>query len=82
VPSQSGKLKCEVCDFDFEDVYGTLGKSFCEVHHKTPISANEIEVETKLEDLAIICSNCHRIIHRTKPMLNLNEFIALLKNEA
>jgi Mrr N-terminal domain/HNH endonuclease len=71
VLNQTGKMRCEVCGFDFYEVYGSLGKNFCEVHHKIPISASEIETETRLEDLAIICSNCHRIIHRTKPMLDI-----------
>lgn len=60
VLSEIGKLKCEVCGFDFEEVYGEkLGRGYCEVHHKRPISEYDGESETKLGDLAIICSNCH-----------------------
>ena len=76
---ETGKLECEVCGFDFEKVYGTIGKDFCEAHHKRPIGAAEHEVETRIEDLAIICSNCHRMIHKTKPMMGINEFRAVLK---
>lgn len=53
----TGKLECEVCGFDFEETYGGIGKEFCEAHHKRPIGAAEHEVETRIEDLAIICSN-------------------------
>ncbi|WP_416376735.1 hypothetical protein [Klebsiella pneumoniae] len=28
---------------------------------------------TKLSDLAIVCSNCHRIIHKTSPMISIDE---------
>ncbi len=65
------KLCCEVCDFDFKAVYGDLGDGFCEVHHLKPLAESKGAVETKLEDLAIICSNCHRIIHRQNPMLTI-----------
>lgn len=61
-------LRCEVCDFDFRKVYGEYGSEFCEVHHLLPLHKADGVVETKLSDLAIVCSNCHRIIHRTDPM--------------
>jgi hypothetical protein len=69
----TGKLECEVCGFDFEFTYGPLGKGFCEVHHKLPLGQAEKEVETNLEDLAIVCSNCHRIIHRDEPPIEITE---------
>jgi len=74
----SGKLKCEVCGFDFPEKYGDLGYGFCEAHHVKPLSDSNREIETKLEDLAILCSNCHRMIHRTKPMMSVDEFKKLL----
>jgi len=67
---KSGCLKCEVCDFNFEEFYGELGQGFCEIHHKLALASAEEEVETKLSDLAILCSNCHRMIHRTIPMVS------------
>ena len=74
VVKTTGSLKCEVCEFDFKERYGSIGEGFCEVHHKLPLSSLDEETETKLEDLAILCSNCHRMIHRTKPMNGINEF--------
>ena len=82
VLKETGKLMCEVCDFDFEEKYHALGKYFCETHHRKPIGTAQYEVETKLEDLAIICSNCHRIIHKTKPMMTIEQFRRFLKSEA
>lgn len=70
----TGGLRCEVCDFEFKERYGAIGEGFCEVHHKVPLSSLNEETETKLEDLAILCSNCHRMIHRTKPMNGVDEF--------
>jgi len=68
-----GKLSCEACTFTFEDKYGWLGKNYCEVHHRNPLSISD-ERETSLNDLAILCSNCHRMIHRTEPMLSVEKF--------
>lgn len=80
---EKGRLKCEACSFDFEEKYGTLGKGFCEVHHKIPLSEIDGETETRLEDLAILCSNCHRMIHRTKsrtkPIMSVIQFKKRLK---
>jgi hypothetical protein len=60
----AGRLACEVCGFDFRERYSTLGDGFCEVHHRLPLSEAESQVQTRLEDLAIVCANCHRMIHR------------------
>lgn len=67
------KLACEACTFTFEDKYGELGKNYCEVHHRKPLAAGHTR-QTNLNDLAILCSNCHRMIHRTDPMLSVEEF--------
>jgi hypothetical protein len=74
VLKDTGRLKCEVCGFDFREKYGKLGEAFSEAHHKTPLSAVKTEVETTLDDLAILCSNCHRMIHRTNPMESIAQF--------
>jgi len=61
-----GRLFCEVprCGFDFERVYGELGAGFAEVHHLRPLSELRRPVSTTLADLAVVCANCHRMIHR------------------
>lgn len=76
----TGKLICEVCGFDFQSFFGDLGEGFCEVHHLKPLSKMDGEVETTLEDLAIVCSNCHRILHRKNPMLTLSRLRKAIKN--
>jgi HNH endonuclease len=67
-----GKVICEVCKFDFEKRYGALGSGFCEVHHKRSLA--EGERISSLDDLAILCSNCHRMIHKTNPMMGVEVF--------
>lgn len=60
-------LRCEVpnCGFDFAERYGTLGESFAHVHHLLPLSAAPAEGQKiNIKDLAIVCANCHAMIHR------------------
>ncbi|HJV72804.1 MAG TPA: HNH endonuclease [Noviherbaspirillum sp.] len=75
-----GRLCCEACGFDFAVSYGALGKGFCEVHHLLQLSASQATVQTRIDDLAILCSNCHRIIHRSTPMLSIGELIDLIRH--
>ncbi|MEV1077136.1 HNH endonuclease [Streptomyces sp. NPDC050211] len=61
-----GALRCEVCDFDFARTYGDLGEGYIEVHHVTPLCISGAR-ETKLDDLACLCANCHRMCHKSRP---------------
>src|SRR5262249_53241181 len=63
---QPGGLACEACSFDFAAVYGELGEGFAECHHRLPFSQLKATTYTRLEDLAIVCANCHRILHRRR----------------
>lgn len=78
--SAKGHLSCEVCGFDFSVVYGPLGEGYCEVHHLVPLSASAEAVTTTLDDLAVLCSNCHRMIHRSAPMLTVAALSAVVRN--
>lgn len=60
----NGSIKCECCTFDFLSTYGQLGEKFIECHHKIHISTGERI--TQITDLALVCSNCHRMLHRKK----------------
>ena len=74
-----GALKCEACDFDFVVKYGDRGDGFAECHHKIPL-AESGATKTRLDDLAILCANCHRMIHVRKPMLSVEELRSLIRN--
>ena len=76
----SGRLSCEICSFDFQFVYGSRGREFCEVHHVHPLSGLESESETRLDDLAVVCSNCHRMLHRD-PWVTMEQLKRLLEDE-
>lgn len=75
----TGSLSCEACGFDFKVVYGQLGEEFCEVHHRIPLHKAEGIVKTTTADLSIMCSNCHRIIHKTE--LSVEQFAERIKRD-
>ena len=73
-----GHLKCEACSFNFETRYGERGKGFIEAHHVKPVHTLKPGDKTRLEDLVLICSNCHRIIHTRRPWLTIEELRQLI----
>jgi 5-methylcytosine-specific restriction protein A len=57
--------KCSICGFNFEKVYGEVGKDYIHVHHIRPI--HEIGKEYKInykDDLIPVCPNCHAMLHK------------------
>ena len=67
VRAQTGLLACEVCRFDFEAIYGPHGAGYIECHHLIPLAQVTGTQTTRLRDLAVVCSNCHRMLHRGDP---------------
>lgn len=54
---------CEACGIDFSSVLGGLGASVLQVHHKNQLAHAETEVVTTLKDIAVLCANCHSLVH-------------------
>lgn len=75
---RNGLLVCEVCDFDFSTAYGELGLGFIEVHHRKPVASLKPGDRTKLEDLALVCANCHRMLHRRSALLSVEGLRAIV----
>jgi len=62
--------KCQVCGFDFGEVYGSLGHGYIEVHHRVPVSKMGAAYRIDpVKDLVPLCANCHAAVHRTDPPL-------------
>jgi 5-methylcytosine-specific restriction protein A len=75
------KAICTVCTFDFEKIYGKIGKGFIHVHHLTPVSqiGKAYQVDP-INDLIPVCPNCHSMLHRQEPPLTIDELKTLLNN--
>ncbi|MEU3793241.1 HNH endonuclease [Streptomyces fructofermentans] len=80
VLQRGGQLACEACGFNFERVYGDRGAGYIECHHVLPLHVAG-EGRTKLSDLALICANCHRMIHRRAPWPTPGELRASMEQK-
>lgn len=68
---------CQACGFDFEKTYGEIGKKFIEAHHLVPLSELPEDRPVNLDpktDFAVLCANCHRMIHRAGAPRTIEEF--------
>jgi 5-methylcytosine-specific restriction protein A len=73
--------RCQACELKFAKRYGEIGKGFIEAHHLRPIATLEEGVPVKYDvaaDFAVLCSNCHRMIHRFTNPSNLTSFRAAI----
>jgi 5-methylcytosine-specific restriction protein A len=67
---------CHGCGIDFAVIYGSFGKNYIEAHHLTPISELPEDVPVSLNpknDFAVLCANCHRMVHRKNGPKTINE---------
>jgi 5-methylcytosine-specific restriction protein A len=74
---------CYICGFNFEKVYGEIGKDFIHVHHLKQISdiGKSYQVDP-VNDLLPVCPNCHAIIHRKKPPYTIDEVKSFLNHNS
>lgn len=69
-------LICQVCGFDFKATYGAVGDGYIEAHHLRPLSSLLEGAVVKYDvanDFAVLCANCHRMIHRLDDVADLTE---------
>jgi 5-methylcytosine-specific restriction protein A len=81
VLAAGGALACEVCEFDFAQKYGERGRGYIECHHKVPLHVGG-EKPRSIKDLALLCSNCHRMIHTKPPWPTPTELRELIQRQA
>lgn len=81
VGARGEPVACEACGFDFGKIYGDRGKGFIECHHVKPLHETG-ETSTTIKDLALLCSNCHRMIHRKPPWPTPSQLRSLIQSQA
>jgi len=69
--TEDGHILCLACRFDFASFYGEIGAGFIEIHHTKPIFKYADDdlgqtISNALKNVAPVCSNCHRMIHRNR----------------
>ncbi len=76
----NGRLKCEICGFDFGKIYGDEFIEKIHVHHLVELSSIGEEYEINaIEDLIPICPNCHMIAHSKKPPYTPDEIREMIR---
>lgn len=65
---------CSACGFDFERVYGEIGKGYIHVHHLRELASirGEYQVDP-VEDLRPLCPNCHAMVHQERPAMKIQD---------
>lgn len=75
---------CKACGFNFLAKYGEHGMDYIEVHHLVPLSAMiEPSAINPQTDMTVLCSNCHRMVHRKREKpLSFGELKTLVQSTA
>lgn len=76
IKKRSSNYTCEVCGFNFTDFYGDMGRGFIEAHHLNPIASGSRR--STLDDIALVCANCHAMIHTRNPPVPISEMKKLI----
>jgi 5-methylcytosine-specific restriction protein A len=58
-----GKLQCELCDTSSPISDESIEDAIFEAHHIVPV-AMAPERKTRLSEMALLCANCHKLLHR------------------
>ena len=66
-----GRLVCHACSSVPATLYGPRGNFAIEAHHKVPIEQLQPDSITLIRDMAMLCANCHRVVHSQRPCLTV-----------
>ena len=72
-------LKCEACGFSFRKRYGPRGTGFIEAHHTRTVSSLRRRVRVMPSEIALVCSNCHRMLHKSRPWLSIRDLRKIIR---
>ena len=73
-----GVLACESCAFVPRQTYGVAGNRCIELHHKVPIAELQPDSVTTIDDMALVCASCHRVVHSRTPCYTIEEMRTMI----
>lgn len=76
---QRNEMRCEVCGFSFRSFFSHIERESLEVHHKNPLAEQKAVIVTSIDDLVLLCPNCHRACHSFQPGLDTDELRKLVR---
>ena len=69
---------CDVCNLNFKDKYG-IDNNCLVAHHINPIGSRNGSSKTTIDDIVLLCPNCHAVAHTKEPPLPLEEMKNLIR---
>jgi hypothetical protein len=74
-------LTCYCCGFHFERFYGSIARGLAIVHHLQTFSADDGgRRRSSVEEVRVVCANCHQVIHTTDPPTEVDELRNLISD--
>jgi hypothetical protein len=72
--------RCELCGLDARAIHAEIGPAILECHHLDPLSERDGETgSTVLDDVLVVCANCHRMLHSQLDVLSPEELSEVLR---
>jgi predicted HNH restriction endonuclease len=71
-------LSCEACGFSFVATYGV---DYIEAHHSQQVASFTGERQSTVDDLHLLCANCHRMVHTQTPPLSIEQLQDILTKQ-
>jgi 5-methylcytosine-specific restriction protein A len=76
---QEHGFDCQVCGFNFERQYGPIGKGFIEAHHKIALASKKGTRLSSVDDINVLCANCHRMVHKEAPPIPIERLRRIIR---
>jgi|GEM_PF-2960766 len=71
---------CQICMFDTKALPENMQNRVLECHHLNPLASRDGKMRQTLpEDVVVLCSNCHRMVHASEPPLSVSQLRDLLR---
>ena len=79
---EQAATSCDACTFSFSNTYGDFAQHYIEAHHTIPVPQLRGNSHPRIRDLALVCSNCHRMLHLKRPWLTIAQLKTRIRKQA
>jgi hypothetical protein len=73
-------LNCYCCGFKFEEFYGSMAQGRAIVHHLETFRGDPSKQRVStVDDVRVVCANCHYVIHLTEDPLDVDDLKRMIE---